>query len=118
MDSVDKPVPELSPRVTKTPKQPLDTPRTGVNPPENATPGTQSETGAAPNGGTGRDLARAALEAAKAKAKERGTSPGYRRRAANGRLVGRAIAHGVAPRLLDELELPGNVSFVRAERDD
>jgi hypothetical protein len=44
--------------------------------------------------------------------------PGYRRRAANGRLVGRAIAHGVAPRMLDELELPSNVSFVRAERAD
>jgi hypothetical protein len=44
--------------------------------------------------------------------------PGYRRRAANGRLVWRAIRHGVAPRLLDELELPSNVSFSRAERAD
>jgi hypothetical protein len=44
--------------------------------------------------------------------------PGYLRRAANGRLLGRAIAHGVAPRWLDELELPGNVSFARAERED
>jgi hypothetical protein len=44
--------------------------------------------------------------------------PGYRRRAANGRLVGRAISHGVAPRLLDELELPSNVGFVRAEGAD
>lgn len=44
--------------------------------------------------------------------------PGYRRRAANGRLVERAIAHGVAPRWLDELELPGNMSFVRAEREE
>jgi hypothetical protein len=44
--------------------------------------------------------------------------PGYCRRAANGRLVGRAIRHGVAPRLLDDLELPSNVGFVRAERAD
>jgi hypothetical protein len=44
--------------------------------------------------------------------------PGYRRRAANGRLVWRAISHGVAPRLLDELEMPSDVSFARAERDD
>ncbi len=43
--------------------------------------------------------------------------PGYRRRAANGRLVWRAVSHGVAPRCLDELELPSNVSFARAERD-
>jgi predicted nucleic acid-binding Zn ribbon protein len=84
VDSVDKPVPELSPRVTKTPERPLDAPRTGVNPPGNAASGTQSEDGTAPNGSTGRDLAHAALEAAKAKAKERGTSPGYRRRAVGG----------------------------------
>jgi hypothetical protein len=44
--------------------------------------------------------------------------PGCRRRAANGRLVWRAIAHGVAPGRLDGLDLPGNVSFVRAERED
>lgn len=84
MDSVDKPVPELSPRVTKPPKRTLDAPRAGVNPPGNAPSGTQGEDGAAPNGTTGRDLAHAALEAAKAKAKERGTSPGYRRRTVGG----------------------------------
>src|SRR4051812_47942659 len=84
VDSVDKPVPELSPRVTKPPKRTLDAPRTGVNPPGNASSGTQSEDDAAPNGTTGRDLAHAALEAAKAKAKERGTSPGYRRRTVGG----------------------------------
>lgn len=86
MDSVDKPVPELSPRVTKTPKRPLDTPRAGDNPVEKAKSTTQSENGTAPNGEapTGRDLAHAALEAAKAKAKERGTSPGYRRRTVGG----------------------------------
>ncbi|VVJ23502.1 Zn-ribbon-containing [Amycolatopsis camponoti] len=84
MDSVDKPVPGLSPRVTKTPDRPLDTPRAGGNPRGNPASGTQSEDSAAPNGTTGRDLAHAALEAAKAKAKERGTSPGYRRRAVGG----------------------------------
>ncbi|MEQ0561293.1 DciA family protein [Amycolatopsis sp. NEAU-NG30] len=54
-------------------------PRTGVNPRGEDTPGTQSEDTAAPNGPTGRDLAHAALEAAKAKAKERGVPPGRRR---------------------------------------
>lgn len=85
MDSVDKPVPALSPGVTKTPEQRLDAPHARVNPPENGTSSTQSENGAAPNGPTtGRDLAHAALEAAKAKAKERGTSPGRRRPATGG----------------------------------
>ncbi|MDQ7810075.1 DciA family protein [Amycolatopsis sp. A133] len=47
---------------------------------------TQGDSGAGPNEGapSGRDLAHAALEAAKAKAKERGTPPGYRRRAVGG----------------------------------
>lgn len=86
MDSVDKPVPGLSPRVTKRPDRPLDTPRRGVNPPENGSSGTQSERPTAPNGTptTGRDLAHAALEAAKAKAKERGVPPGRRRPVAGG----------------------------------
>lgn len=85
MDSVDKPVPGLSPRVTKRPDRPLDTPLKGVNPAGNATPSTQSENPTAPNGAamTGRDLAHAALEAAKAKAKERGVPPGQRRRVAS-----------------------------------
>ncbi len=80
MDSVDKPVPESSPGVTKPPKQPLDAPRTGDYPTGKRPPSTQSEGDAAPNGTppTGRDLAHAALEAAKAKAKERGTPPGRR----------------------------------------
>lgn len=42
--------------------------------------------------------------------------PGYLRRAANGHLVTRAIRHGVAPRRIDELELPANVGPARAER--
>jgi hypothetical protein len=41
---------------------------------------------------------------------------GYRRRAANGHLVRRAIRHGVATvPWLDELELPSNMSFVCAQ---
>jgi hypothetical protein len=47
--------------------------------------------------------------------------PGYLRRAANGHLVSRAIRHGVFPRLLQEVELPSNMSVSRAEsppRDD
>jgi predicted nucleic acid-binding Zn ribbon protein len=84
VDSVDKPVPELSPRVTKTPDRPLDAPRAGDNPDEKDASNTQSENDAAPNGLTGRDLAHAALEAAKAKAKERGVPPGRRRPAVGG----------------------------------
>jgi len=42
--------------------------------------------------------------------------PGYLRRAANGHLVSRAIRHGVAGRWIGELELPSNMSVVRAER--
>lgn len=41
---------------------------------------------------------------------------GYLRRAANGHLVTRAIRHGVAGRWVEELELPSNMSVVRAER--
>ncbi|WP_434781151.1 DciA family protein [Amycolatopsis kentuckyensis] len=52
-------------------KPPLDTERDGTVGPNEPPP-------------TGRDLAHAALEAAKAKAKERGTPPGYRRRAVGG----------------------------------
>lgn len=41
--------------------------------------------------------------------------PGHRRRAANGRLVMRALRHGVAGGpWLDELEMPSNVSVERA----
>ncbi|MEV6874936.1 DciA family protein [Amycolatopsis sp. NPDC051128] len=70
----------------KTPNRPLDTPRTGSNPPGQTSSNTQRDGAAGPNGtpATGRDLAHAALEAAKAKAKERGVPPGYRRRAAGG----------------------------------
>lgn len=40
--------------------------------------------------------------------------PGYQRKQANGRLLTRAIRHGVVPANLDELELPSNVGIIRA----
>ncbi|MCW2784471.1 MAG: hypothetical protein JWP74_988 [Marmoricola sp.] len=42
--------------------------------------------------------------------------PRHRELAQNGRILGRAISHGVVPRNLDELELPSNVVWLRAER--
>lgn len=82
MDSVDNTVNELSLPVTVRPDRWHKTPETDSR----STVGSTGESGVAPNGAapTGRDLAHAALEAAKAKAKERGTSPGYRRRAVGG----------------------------------
>jgi hypothetical protein len=42
--------------------------------------------------------------------------PGYRRRAANGHLMIRALRHGVVPGpWLDELELPANISIAWGE---
>jgi hypothetical protein len=41
---------------------------------------------------------------------------GYRRRAANGRLLLRAIRRGAVGPWIDELELPSNISVFRAER--
>ncbi len=82
MDSVDNTVNELSLPVTVRPDRWRKTPESGTKPPA----GTERDGGAGPNEAppTGRDLAHAALEAAKAKAKERGTSPGYRRRTVGG----------------------------------
>src|SRR5215831_3735143 len=42
--------------------------------------------------------------------------PGYLRRAANGHLVTRAIRRGAVGRWIEGLELPSNMSVVRAER--
>jgi hypothetical protein len=42
--------------------------------------------------------------------------PGYLRRAANGHLLSRALRHGVTALRLEELELPSNMSVLRAER--
>jgi hypothetical protein len=44
--------------------------------------------------------------------------PGYLRRSANGHLLSRAIRHGVTPPDLGRLELPFNMSYVTAVRDD
>jgi hypothetical protein len=42
--------------------------------------------------------------------------PGYLRRAANGHLLSRAIRHGATGSWIGELELPSNMSVIRAER--
>jgi hypothetical protein len=42
--------------------------------------------------------------------------PGYLRRAANGHLVIRAMRHGATGSWIGQLELPSNMSVVRAER--
>ncbi len=104
MDSVDNTVNALSPRVTKGPEKRLDTPRKGGNPSEGELFDTQGDQPSPPNGATdtqgkntttGRDLAHAALEAAKAKAKARGVEPGVRRVRISG---GGAGAKGQSPR--------------------
>jgi len=44
--------------------------------------------------------------------------PGYRRRASNGRLMVRALRHGVAPGpWLDELEMPSNMAVLALRLD-
>jgi predicted nucleic acid-binding Zn ribbon protein len=92
VDSVDNNVNELSPRVTKRSNEDLDTPQMRVPPAGQRPPGTECDGSAAPNvqvatgdgSQTGRDLARAALDAARAKAKARGVEPGVRRPGAPG----------------------------------
>jgi hypothetical protein len=42
--------------------------------------------------------------------------PGYLRRSANGHLVQRAIKHGAVGSWIEEVDLPSNMSVVRAER--
>lgn len=42
--------------------------------------------------------------------------PGYLRRAANGHLLSRAIRRGAAESWIGQLELPSNMSVLRAER--
>jgi hypothetical protein len=74
---------------------------------------------------TGMDTVRAEIEGRKSRGelvdpREHASGavlePGYRRRAANGHLVMRAMRRGVRPGpWLDELELPSNVSVERAE---
>ncbi len=82
MDSVDNTVNELSLPVTLRPDGWHKVPKNGTEP----TVGTERADDVGPNEAapTGRDLAHAALEAAKAKAKERGVPPGRRRPAVGG----------------------------------
>lgn len=86
MDSVDNTVNELSPGVTMRPDGWRKTPGGGSAANTKPASGTERDGEVGPNEPpmTGRDLAHAALEAAKAKAKERGTSPGRRRPATGG----------------------------------
>jgi hypothetical protein len=49
---------------------------------------------------------------------QRRERPGYLRRAANGHLLSHAIARGVSPPGLERLELPSNMSYVTAVRDE
>lgn len=90
MDSVDNTVNALSPGVTERPNGRSTTPHTGQ--PAGGTPraGTESDVAAGPNGTggdnspqdppqSGRDLARAALQAARDKASARGVTPGTRK---------------------------------------
>ena len=90
MDSVDKPGAALSPRVTNRPDGGLDTPKADDASRNPARGATERDSSTGPNETsagdkpTGRDLAHAALEAAKAKARERGAPPNLRR----GRITG------------------------------
>lgn len=84
MDSVDNTVNGLSPGVTNRPNEGSDRPSGQGNPSDRSQSDTQSETTAGLNEGSGRDLARAALEAARQKANTRGHEPGVRRASWNG----------------------------------
>jgi predicted nucleic acid-binding Zn ribbon protein len=91
VDSVDNTVQESSPRVITGPNGRPGVPRSGTRPTERSRSGTKRDNAAEPNGkpdgedersstqGSGRDLARAALEAARKKAEARGVEPGVRK---------------------------------------
>ena len=81
VDSVDNAVIELSPRVIKRPNEASGESRSRGNSDAQQPAATDSELTGAPNGepGTGRDLARQALAAARAKAQARGVEPGVRK---------------------------------------
>jgi predicted nucleic acid-binding Zn ribbon protein len=88
VDSVDNTVNVLSPRVTKSPNEGLDTPQTNFHPAGEPHTGTERDNPVGPNvnsspqsvdpQASGRDLVRAALEGAREKAKARGVEPGVR----------------------------------------
>lgn len=80
VDSVDNPVNALSPRVIKRPNGVSEGSSAGDNSTERARSVTDGRQGIGPNEeGTGRDLARAALAAAREKARARGAEPGVRK---------------------------------------
>ncbi|GAB2979642.1 hypothetical protein GCM10017788_15560 [Amycolatopsis acidiphila] len=83
MDSVDNTVNESSPRVSKRPNESAAGTRAGGRPAEETISATQSDATTGPNeNAPGRDLARQALAAARAKAEARGVEPGVRKRTA------------------------------------
>lgn len=98
MDSVDNTVNGLSPGVTKRPNGESDPPSVRDRPGELPLPDTKGESAAGPNEGSGRDLARAALEAARQKASTRGHEPGVRRPNPTGRGGGAGNGRGQNPR--------------------
>lgn len=84
VDSVDNTVNALSPRVIKRPNEVSEGRQAGDNSTEQAPPVTERNQQVGPNeegadNGTGRDLARAALAAVRAKAQARGVEPGRRK---------------------------------------
>lgn len=79
VDSVDNTVNASSPRVSKRPNEWEAGTPAGDPPAERTLPGTQSDSDGRPKEG-GRDLARQALAAARAKAEARGVEPGRRKR--------------------------------------
>jgi predicted nucleic acid-binding Zn ribbon protein len=85
VDSVDNSVNALSPRVIKRPNESSERSFAGDDSTEQAPTVTERSQGIGPNEegtehGTGRDLARSALAAVRAKAQARGAEPGVRKR--------------------------------------
>jgi predicted nucleic acid-binding Zn ribbon protein len=79
VDSVDNTVNGLSPGVTKRPNEGSDPPSGQDRSSDRSRSDTKSEPCTGPNEGSGRDLVRAALEAARQKANARGHEPGVSR---------------------------------------
>lgn len=81
VDSVDNTVNTLSPPVIKRPNEVSPHAQSGDSPPTSDPVDTQRDQAAGPNEkGSGRDLARSALAAVRAKAEARGAEPGVRKR--------------------------------------
>lgn len=84
VDSVDNTVNESSPRVSKRPNESAPGTRAGGPLAEETPSATERDTPTGPNEqASGRDLARQALAAARAKAEARGSEPGVRKRTAS-----------------------------------